>query len=157
MKTEPIEIVFEHTLTVKPEHFSNPFKMNSWTIILFDRMITNETIRNPMLGFQVHSDYTAHGEHWASKSKHYTGEAIDFHFYQTLTNGNHETLPMLIQWAMAERYRWGGLGIYPHWNFPGLHIDTRNIAEDGPESRWYRDERGGYLAIEAYLIKIKAA
>ena len=38
----------------------------------------------------------------------------------------------------------GGLGVYPHWNNPGFHIDTRPSEHPSYLARWwaYNDENG---------------
>lgn len=43
-------------------------------------------------------------------------------------------------WLEAERLRaFGGIGLYPWWRRPGLHVDTRPAAR---RARWWRDADG---------------
>lgn len=45
-------------------------------------------------------------------------------------------------WLAAERDPWlRGIGVYPYWTTPGLHLDTRT---SDLRARWWRDERGAY-------------
>ncbi len=80
--------------------------------------------------FVVHCAYDQDGH--SEGSYHYKGEAADGHFV-----GMH----LLDQLLIAERSNlWGGIGIYPFWNNPGLHLDLRS----GQPLRWIRDNSGAY-------------
>lgn len=47
-------------------------------------------------------------------------------------------------WVASRFIPGGGIGIYPYWNTPGLHLDVRGMDHPGYGSRWWRDEKGGY-------------
>jgi hypothetical protein len=68
---------------------------------------------------------------------HPMGLAIDFHIPNT---------PVLDQYLMAERFDgFNGIGIYPDWNSPGLHVDAR------PKDRKYQaDARWGCQAVNGH-------
>ncbi len=55
-----------------------------------------------------------------------------------------KALPLLRQWFIAERWGWGGIGLYPFWNTPGLHLDDRPLARFERGARWWRDSQGNY-------------
>jgi hypothetical protein len=64
-------------------------------------------------------------------SLHYKGLAIDGHF---------DGLTLAQMGLMAVDLGWYGIGLYPEWNQPGIHIDDRKeIAV-----RWVRKD-GGYI------------
>ena len=50
---------------------------------------------------------------------------------------------MMEQLVFALRFDWGGVGFYPYWNAPGIHVDNRT---DGNHMReiWWRDKGGAY-------------
>jgi uncharacterized protein YcbK (DUF882 family) len=62
-------------------------------------------------------------------SRHYTGQAVDFHFGPGLTH--------LEEFALLAGFREiGGLGFYPEWRpRPGWHVDLRQSA---PRLFWVR-------------------
>lgn len=56
------------------------------------------------------------------------------------------TLPLAEFYLIAEKFiQGGGLGIYPYWRRPGLHIDVREEGHPGYGARWWRDKGGEYL------------
>lgn len=52
---------------------------------------------------------------------HPRGEAIDLVFYRE----HPGDVDVVTQYTFARKYPWGGIGLYPYWNAPGLHVDTR--------------------------------
>lgn len=80
-------------------------------------------------------------------SAHYQGWAVDFHFVGW---------SLLDQWLFAERFPWEGIGLYPHWNRPGLHVDLRREAKEHRHlgRRWWRDAKGVYRAVDRSLLKL---
>ena len=84
--------------------------------------------------------YGVEGEH-SKNSFHYTGMAVDLHFerYKQLIKTTELFEFLVKEWI-------GGIGVYPHWNAPGFHLDI------GPVGRmWYQNEKGKYLAISDYI------
>ena len=147
---ESIDKIFRTANAVTPEDFRYPERMNPGTILMFNHMIVFAQGRIPGLTYLVSADFSDPGGHEAPTSKHYTGEAIDFHFILK----DKSVMPVLEQLAMAERFGWGGIGIYPHWISPGLHVDTRQIKTYEPGARWYRNFAGEYHSIETYLREV---
>lgn len=91
------------------------------------------------------------GEGHVADSGHYTTSrelavAVDFHF---------EAWPLLQQWLFAERFPWNGIGLYPHWQQPGLHVDLRRIGREHADlgRRWWRDRDGTYKALDEDFIR----
>ena len=63
-------------------------------------------------------------------SQHFLGKALDI-----VVVG----LDVLDQYLLAEKYqKFKGIGIYPCWNRPGLHVDDR----DGAPARWLAYKSG---------------
>lgn len=94
--------------------------------------------------FIVHSDYRE-GD---GSSQHHLGKAID---------GHVKGLNLVDQYFLAERSGlFKGIGLYPCWNSPGLHLDVR----DGLPARWicYSDVNGQhyvpltYKNLKRYII-----
>ncbi len=74
-------------------------------------------------------------------SYHHDGMAIDGMMIDRKT---HLPLPLPKQFIIAERWGWGGIGLYPFWARPGLHLDIRPYSEYDRHARWYRDRNGNY-------------
>lgn len=57
-------------------------------------------------------------------------------------------LSVVDQFLIAEKTRlFAGIGIYPHWNRPGIHVDIRTLQPHEPGARWARDIAGNYVAL----------
>jgi len=71
----------------------------------------------------------------ARNSKHYLGQAADI-----VIMG----LPLSLQFFYAIRAGFRGIGVYPYWNTPGLHVDVRPLDDGHPIDMWFRDKNGLY-------------
>ena len=72
-------------------------------------------------------------------SYHYRGEAVDIHV---------DGMNVIEQFLAASRFTaFRGLGLYPYWNNPGLHLDCRTLTYNAPRARWLRDKAGNYVNI----------
>lgn len=75
-------------------------------------------------------------------SQHPLGRAIDCHA---------EGVPLLDFWLAAERIStFTGIGVYPYWPRPGLHLDVRPGQH---RKRWWRDEAKRYGALDATVLR----
>jgi len=81
-------------------------------------------------------------------SYHYQGKAVDCYA---------KGISLLAFYLAAERFSFGGIGIYPNWNNPGLHLDVRLVEDDifprvEPAARWGKvnDE---YIALDEDFVK----
>jgi hypothetical protein len=80
---------------------------------------------------------------------HPTGRAVDLHI---------EGLDLLSQWLAAARFPvFTGLGVYTWWHNPGLHLDTRPTAHQGPIARWGSTAPGVYVPLDAAFIRTAMA
>jgi len=79
------------------------------------------------------------------------------------THGNGDAADVVIvglsvidQFLMAERTRlFSGIGVYPFWNRPGLHLDVRSLQPHQHGPRWGRNAAGIYVALNwEFLRKI---
>ena len=88
----------------------------------------------------VHNSWAAEGHE--KDSRHYKGEAVDLHAVG---------VTLLDFWLMAERHLdFGGIGVYPFWAAPGLHLDVRR---EGLRARWWRDRQGNYQALTGKSLR----
>ncbi|MCD8568847.1 MAG: D-Ala-D-Ala carboxypeptidase family metallohydrolase [Geovibrio sp.] len=120
------------------EKWGKAERMNPALLLLLDRL--REKVGRP---FVIHCGYEEGGH--ASGSRHYKGDAADFHIegmkfpeaVDSLLKALHGT-EILGQVSAA----YVGLGIYPDWNTPGFHLDIR-----GYSARWGRIG-GEYVSFE---------
>jgi uncharacterized protein YcbK (DUF882 family) len=77
------------------------------------------------------------------------------------THGNGDAADVIIvglsvvdQFLMAERTRlFAGIGVYPHWRRPGLHVDIRPLQPHQHGPRWARNAAGIYVALNAKFLR----
>ena len=127
------EIEFFH----EGENWGEPMKMEYELLVELDGL--RRFLGKPVT---IHEGYATSGH--ATNSAHYWGGAADLHV---------EGLPLLDQYLAAERFRFTGIGLYPHWNRPGLHLDVRRRVAGDPEARWWRDAVGAYQALTGDTIR----
>ena len=87
--------------------------------------------------FVVHCAYETDGH--KSKGYHPRGMAADGHFETGIPLRDQYTL---IENCLELNNIECGLGVYPHWNNKGFHLDVR-----GHKARWMRDKEGNYVGI----------
>ena len=75
-------------------------------------------------------------------SFHGLGMAVDLHI---------SGMNIIDQFIAASRFpEFTGIGIYPNWNNPGLHLDIRQTSF---RALWWRDSEGKYQEVDALSIK----
>ena len=115
----------------KPSEFKYPDKVSRELITKLDTY--RAMVGKPII---IHSDYRP-----GDKKQHGKGLAIDFHV---------KGMKVLDQYFYAERSGlFVGIGLYPYWNSPGLHVDIR---EEGT-ARWGCDQKGGYVALTSDFVR----
>jgi hypothetical protein len=63
-------------------------------------------------------------------------------------------LAVVDQFLLAERTRlFAGIGVYPYWNRPGLHVDVRQLRPNQHGPRWGRNAAGIYVALNSKFIR----
>jgi len=94
--------------------FGDAFIISADLMMMVDDMVTFAKQEYSNAYCLVHD--INRGEH-ATNSLHYQGRAIDLHM---------EGLNLGQTARIAMRYFFGGVGLYPGWNHPGLHLDVRS-------------------------------
>ena len=119
----------------KTENWGLPGRVSGLTLLALS-IIRRET------GWPVviHNAFELTGH--SANSQHYQGKAVDFHF---TTDVQYYRQVLMVE-QILNRYQLSefvGLGIYPGWNNPGFHLDTR-----GSKARWGFDRMGREVAYE---------
>jgi len=97
----------------------------------------------------------------------YVGRKVVVHcgYEERETNGYHpkkcavdihiEGLNVVDQFLVASRFdAFNGIGVYPYWNSPGLHLDTRPIATKFlSDSRWGCNKAGEYVKLDSEFFR----
>ena len=112
---------------VRLDMFNNIEMMSVETMDLFNKMC-EEAMFTKNWQHIINSDYRK-----GDTGFHGKGEAIDTVFY-IAEPGDVNLIEQLI---FALRFNFGGVGFYPYWNTPGLHIDTR--AWEVCRALWWYD------------------
>lgn len=117
----------------KPSEWGEWWRVSRSLIVSVDRW--RGVLGRPV---RVHNAYEPSGH--TDGSLHYEGKAVDLHV---------EGLHVVDQFLAAERSGlFDGIGIYPFWINPGLHLDKR------PETaRWARNAAGLYVSIDWAFLR----
>lgn len=134
----------------KTENWGNPYKIKKKLIYKLMHFRRYFRTLDPDACFHVNCAFDSSGH--AQDSQHYRGAAIDGYIYNSKTN---KPWPILDQYLAAERFNFGGIGLYPHWNPKpgGMHLDVRDKYENDIYSRWIRDKHGTYHSLNAKSFK----
>jgi uncharacterized protein YcbK (DUF882 family) len=124
------------------ENWGDPEKMNGYLLLMLDKL--RDLVGSP---FVVHCGYENSGH--ATKSKHYTGDAVDFHID---TKIDFESQVKMMEYYLKDLQleNFVGMGIYPFWARKGFHIDCR-----GTKARWGCLRDGTYVSMEMALEQLK--
>jgi len=109
------------------ENWGDPERMSLELLRRLDAL--REFSGHPVI---IHCGYATSGH--SGNSQHYLGKAADLHIVG---------VSLVNQYLLAERFNFGGLGLYPEWKNPGLHCDVRYKGIEEPQSRWIKT-RGQY-------------
>jgi len=98
--------------------------------------------------------------------RNYVGKPIIIHCgYEPRGSGYHpkkcavdlhiKDMHVVDQFLVASRFdNFNGLGVYPNWNNPGLHIDTRpKDKKFDVDSRWGCLEAGKYVLLDKEFFR----
>lgn len=123
----------------EPYEFDYPHLMDADTLLQLEAMRKTEK----GIYITINSDYREDDDGW-----HGWGKAIDLVIWDERTD---EPLPVVKQFLVALRYvGWTGIGFYPDWNIPGVHVDTRPKTRFERRAFWYR-ENGVYRNINEFF------
>ena len=145
----PVSTLFSGIRYFTPDEFDHPAKVDRDALSLLDAMRHTEgKLRTRPIVIVVHADYASSGH--SPKSRHAFGDAFDISF---LDRETRKPLGVVDQFLTAIRYTWTGIGFYPYWNNPGVHVDRRPITVKGRRSLWWRDSGGNYRAVSDFFSK----
>lgn len=115
------------------ENWGDPEKISFQLVQALDRL-------RDFIGFpiNIHCGYEDRG----NESYHCLGMAVDCH----ATN-----MSLYNFYTAASRFEFSGIGVYPWWNNPGLHLDVR-IAPH--RALWGRDIVGEYVPLNADFMRL---
>lgn len=115
----------------RPSEFKYPDELDRNLVRALDRF--RELCGKPIV---VHSDYRPD-----DGGQHGLGEAADVHV---------KDMHVIDQFLMAERSGlFVGIGVYPNWNSPGLHLDIRR----GASARWGCFTNGIYIPLNNVFFR----
>lgn len=119
----------------KKEWTKEPDKVSSALVFEVDKLTTyaKEQFVNSVCLIHVAYDNEGH----VTGSQHYMGNAVDLHF---------AGVPLISQFLLALQFGFSGIGVYPYWKHPGLHLEIEDFM---PERRklWWRTEDGEYRTV----------
>ena len=133
--------VWKHLQFFKPEEFTYPEKLNPAALRMLDEMRGMES----GIIITINADWAESGH--APNSWHYRGRAFDL---VIRASGSGKPLPIVEQFLIAVRYQWTGIGVYPYWKAPGLHLDNRPLGKVERRALWWRSRDNQYLPIEEF-------
>lgn len=92
--------------------------------------------------FNIHCAWTD-GKGHSPNSRHYLGKACDLDIADA---------SLAYQVQLAFRHGFKGIGVYPNWNKPGIHVDIR----EGASTYWIEQVKGSgnytyYASVEELL------
>jgi len=121
----------------KLDKWGDPFKISSRLIFALDNL--REYVGKPIY---VHCA-------WEPRDKggwHPSGNAVDVHI---------KGLHVVDQFLVASKFdSFNGIGVYPWWRSPGLHLDDRpHSTELQEDSRWGSTKAGVYVALSWKFLK----
>lgn len=132
-----------HTMTPNEwltiRHFSENEKWGNPEKMEYDLVKTLDDLRD-FIGFpiNIHCGY----EDRKNNSQHCFGTAVDCHA---------KNLSLFEFYTAASRFEFNGIGIYPFWNNPGLHLDIRT---SGHRAIWGKDIVGDYVPISSEFMRL---
>lgn len=125
---------------VRLDLFKNIDKMTVDTLDMFNDMVGWANQNNNWM-HHVNSDHRQ-----GNAGQHPLGRAIDCYFYEKQPGD----VNVADQFFWAMRFNWGGIGFYPHWNTPGIHVDMRQNIQY--RSLWWRDSQDQYQGVQTYFF-----
>ena len=130
-----MNIDWEKVRYFKRHEFHDADKLNPLLIYSLDAL--RHAAGKPI---KINSDYRP-----GDPGQHGLGKAVDI-----VIGGLH----VVDQFLLAEKTRlFSGIGIYPHWNRPGIHVDIRTLTPHEPGARWAKNAAGVYVSLNWEILK----
>lgn len=120
----------------KNEWKNEPDRVLPELVLTVDALTAHMKMLYPQTFCNIHVAYES-SEH-REDSKHYEGRAVDLHF---------QGIPLFFQFTIANQFKFTGIGVYPHWRNPGLHLEIEADYKANRTKRWWRDSQGEYRPI----------
>lgn len=118
------------------ENFGDPTRMSYQLLITLDNF--RGYIDVPII---IHCGYETDGH--SENSYHYKGMAVDCHA---------KGIDLYDFYFAATRFQFNGIGIYPWWNSPGLHLDVRPTKYLGAKSFWGSTGPNTYVGLDSKFL-----
>jgi uncharacterized protein YcbK (DUF882 family) len=113
----------------RDEAWGDPDKMDHLLLYTLDDL--REYVKKPI---HVHCGFESRG----TGGFHPLGLAVDLHI---------ENASLWEQFEAAIRFPFRGIGVYPRWNSPGLHLDMRPLPSGSPRALWACVKPGVYVDV----------
>lgn len=114
------------------EEWGDPYKM--WVHLIYFLDAFRESISPHQL--IIHGGWELRDSGW-----HPAGAAADLHC---------PTIPYKELAYLAMQFPFTGIGLYPFWNNPGLHLDVRLRPEDCKRKVWFKNRSGQYWNVNSF-------
>ena len=134
----------------RPEEFTHPDDVDSYVLYTLQEMRTEANRRRKLRGKDgiIITINKPKGDYRPGDLKvHGKGLALDVVIRNCLTK---QPLPVLEQFMIAVQHFWTGVGFYPFWNSPGIHVDMKPLTVWSRRRTWWRDGNDSYEAITSY-------
>lgn len=123
-----------------PREFNHPERIDGSTLLTLYEMRKEEGNRKNII-ITINEDYAETGH--SNRSFHGRDGICRAFDIVIRDKENGQALPIMDQFLIALRYEWRGIGYYPYWNTPGLHVDT-GYRGSYRKAIWWRDKEGNY-------------
>lgn len=128
--------VFQYLKYFKPdEAWGDPDKMDQYLLYTLEDL--REYVKRPIV---IHCGY----QERVTGGFHPKGLAVDLHI---------DGMSLWEQFESAIRFPFRGIGVYPKWNNPGLHLDMRPLSSGKPRALWACTSPGVYVNITPEIFR----
>jgi hypothetical protein len=137
------EADYKRLIHFKMSEFKNPLNLRQDLVYSLDWM--RQWMGMP---FVIHEDFATTGH--APNSYHYQGAAVDGHFVYDKSKFSFSDIAgkvLNIRYELANKsiiFLFFGVGIYPHWNNPGFHLDIRPPKDGFRPTVWVSSAQNVY-------------
>jgi hypothetical protein len=132
----PMDISGHHIIHFSPEEFTDVHGMYVPLLLTLDKL---RTYMGRAIKVHESNPSPAASSSHVPNSRHFVGRAVDC---------SCTGVPLWAFFLAATRFlEFTGIGVYPYWNSPGLHLEIDDVDM---RKYWWRDQVGNYRAINVY-------